>query len=465
MSKRNFNFVLVVFVLALFALTAGGCGGSSHHSSTSQMERFADTFGEIVDRMQEIASIASSDSAIMAAVQDIIPLYNSSNDQGVIYNIFKLVRPQDIDFNFNASQGNFNARMNYDLTKMHFKYENGKLADGYPTKDNSDFQIEVTSGDHTTTLTLTNSGSTSYWKSNAQMSYILSGIAQKAGYISSDVTVLLFNKVYSDINIKLDYKASSSASSVNLLTGTLSFSSDKTDVYPQTPRTTSYKLTITIPGLDNEKLNITGTRFVTNPSSSVMRTDADLSVTKNGENFFSFNAGIDATSSSGKASIKLNELIAKLTDKLALDMGATSSNQIDVSELLNLYNTGTDASKSEVESNAEAINKLVSPRVYIKNKLNSYIRAFAGTLGNYYHIRLGHQFVDDSLGVIYKLKEIVDEDDWANLQQIIKKLLPQIRVITGLMQNISGESGDSVIGVNLSQEIIQLLMQHFFAED
>ena len=465
MSKRKFNFVLVVFVLALFALTAGGCGGSSHHSSTSQMERFADTFGEIVDRMQEIASIASSDSAIMAAVQDIIPLYNSSNDQGVIYNIFKLVRPQDIDFNFNASQGNFNARMNYDLTKMHFKYENGKLADGYPTKDNSDFQIEVTSGDHTTTLTLTNSGSMSYWKSNAQMSYILSGIAQKAGYISSDVTVLLFNKVYSDINIKLDYKASSSASSVNLLTGTLSFSSDKTDVYPQTPRTTSYKLTITIPGLDNEKLNITGKRVVTNPSSSVMRTDAELSLTKNGENFFSFNAGIDATSSSGKASIKLNELIAKLTDKLVLDLGATSSNQIDVSKLLSLYNTGTDASETEVINNADAINALTSTKVYVKNKLNSYIKAFAGTLGNYYHIRLGHQFVDDSLGVIYKLKEIVDEDDWANLQQIIKKLLPQIRVITGLMQNISGESGDSVIGVNLSQEIIQLLMQHFFAED
>ncbi|MBQ9896345.1 MAG: hypothetical protein IJM40_03410 [Synergistaceae bacterium] len=465
MSKRKFNFVLVVFVLVLFALTAGGCGGSSHHSSTSQMERFADTFGEIVDRMQEIASIASSDSAIMAAVQDIIPLYNSSNDQGVIYNIFKLVRPQDIDFNFNASQGNFNARMNYDLTKMHFKYENGKLADGYPTSNNSDFQIEVTNGSHTTTLTLTNSGSTSYWKANAQMSYILSEVAQKAGYISSDVTVLLFNKVYSDINIKLDYKASSSASSVNLLTGTLSFSSDKTDVYPQTPRTTSYKLTITIPGLDNEKLNITGKRVVTNPSSSVMRTDADLSLTKNGENFFSFNAGIDATSSSDKASIKLNELIAKLTDKLALDMGATSSNQINISKLLDLYNTGTSASESEVESNAEAINKLVSPRVYIKNKLNSYIRAFAGTLGNYYHIRLGHQFVDDSLGVIYKLKEIVDEDDWANLQQIIKKLLPQINVITGLMQNIVSDSGDSVIGVNLSQEIIQLLMQHFFAED
>ena len=464
MSKRKFNFVLVVFVLALFALTAGGCGGSSHHSSTSQMERFADTFGEIVDRMQEIASIASSDSAIMAAVQDIIPLYNSSNDQGVIYNIFKSLTQQDIVL-ISGLETPFNARANFDITKWHFKYENGKLADGYPTNNNSDFQIEVTSGDHTTTLTLTNSGSMSYWKSNAQMSYILSGIAQKAGYISSDVTVLLFNKVYSDINIKLDYKASSSASSVNLLTGTLSFSSDKTDVYPQTPRTTSYKLTITIPGLDNEKLNITGTRVVTNPSSSVMRTDADLSLTKNGENFFSFNAGIDATSSSGKASIKLNELIAKLTDKLTLDMGATSSNQINISKLLDLYNTGTSASESEVESNAEAINKLVSPRVYIKNKLNSYIRAFAGTLGNYYHIRLGHQFVDDSLGVIYKLKEIVDEDDWANLQQIIKKLLPQIRVITGLMQNISGESGDSVIGVNLSQEIIQLLMQHFFAED
>jgi len=463
MSKRNFNFVLVVFVLALFALTAGGCGGSSHHSSTSQMERFADTFGEIVDRMQEIASIASSDSAVMAAVQDIIPLYSVSNDQGVIYNIFKSLTQQDIVLT-SGLETPFNARANFDITKWHFKYENGKLADGYPTKDNSDFQIEVTSGDHTTTLTLTNSGSTSYWKANAQMSYILSGIAQKAGYISSDVTVLLFNKVYSDINIKLDYKASSSASSVNLLTGTLSFIADKTDVYPQTPRTTSYNLTITIPGLDNEKLNITGTRVVTNPSSSVMRTDADLSLTKNGENFFSFNAGIDATSSSGKASIKLNELIAKLTDKLALDMGATSSNQINISKLLDLYTTGTSASESEVESNAEAINKLVSPRVYIKNKLNSYIRAFAGTLGNYYHVRLGHEFIDD-MGEIYKLKEIVDEDDWADLQQILKKLLPQIRVITGLMQNISGESGDSVIGVNLSQEIIQLLMQHFFAED
>ena len=463
MSKRKFNFVLVVFVLALFALTVGGCGGSSHHSSTSQMERFADTFGEIVDRMQEIASIASSDSAIMAAVQDIIPLYSVSNDQGVIYNIFKSLTQQDIVL-ISGLETPFNARAKFDITKWHFKYENGKLADGYPTKDNSDFQIEVTSGDHTTTLTLTNSGSTSYWKSNAQMSYILSEVAQKAGYISPDVTVLLFNKVYSDINIKLDYKASSSASSVNLLTGTLSFSSDKTDVYAQTPRTTSYNLTITIPGLDNEKLNITGTRVVTNPSSSVMRTDADLSLTKNGENFFSFNAGIDATSSSGKASIKLNELIAKLTEKLALDMGATSSNQINISKLLDLYNTGTDASESEVESKAEAINKLVSPRVYIKNKLNSYIRAFAGTLGNYYHIRLGHEFIDD-MGEIYKLKEIVDEDDWADLQQILKKLLPQIRVITGLMQNISGESGDSVIGVNLSQEIIQLLMQHFFAED
>ncbi|MBQ6909196.1 MAG: hypothetical protein IJQ29_03705, partial [Synergistaceae bacterium] len=329
MSKRKFNFVLVVFVLALFALTAGGCGGSSHHSSTSQMERFADTFGEIVDRMQEIASIASSDSAIMAAVQDIIPLYNSSNDQGVIYNIFKSITQQDIVLT-SGLETPFNARANFDITKWHFKYENGKLADGYPTNNNSDFQIEVTSGDHTTTLTLTNSGSMSYWKSNAQMSYILSGIAQKAGYISSDVTVLLFNKVYSDINIKLDYKASSSASSVNLLTGTLSFSSDKTDVYPQTPRTTSYKLTITIPGLDNEKLNITGTRVVTNPSSSVMRTDADLSVSKNGEDFFSFNASMDVSaSSSGSASIKLNELNTKLTDKLTLDMGATSSNQIN----------------------------------------------------------------------------------------------------------------------------------------
>ena len=465
MSKRKFNFVLVVFVLALFALTAGGCGGSSHHSSTSQMERFADTFGEIVDRMQEIASIASSDSAIMAAVQDIIPLYNSSNDQGVIYNIFKLVRPQDIDFNFNASQGNFNARMNYDLTKMHFKYENGKLADGYPTSNNSDFQIEVTNGSHTTTLTLTNSGSTSYWKANAQMSYILSEVAQKAGYISSDVTVLLFNKVYSDINIKLDYKASSSASSVNLLTGTLSFSSDKTDVYAQTPRTTSYNLTITIPGLDNEKLNITGTHVVTNPSTSSMRTDADLSVSKNGEDFFSFNAGMDVSaSSSGSASIKLNELNTKLTDKLVLDLGATSSNQIDVSKLLSLYNTGTDASETEVINNADAINALTSPKVYVKNKLNSYIRAFAGTIGNYYHVRLGHEFIDD-MGEIYKLKEIVDEEDWANLQQIMKKLLPQINVITGLMQNIVSDSGDSVIGVNLSQEIIQLLMQHFFAED
>ena len=464
MSKRKFNFVLVVFVLALFALTVGGCGGSSHHSSTSQMERFADTFGEIVDRMQEIASIASSDSAIMAAVQDIIPLYSVSNDQGVIYNIFKSLTQQDIVL-ISGLETPFNARANFDITKWHFKYEDGKLADGYPTKDNSDFQIEVTSGDHTTTLTLTNSGSTSYWKANAQMSYILSEVAQKAGYISPDVTVLLFNKVYSDINIKLDYKASSSASSVNLLTGTLRFSSDKTDVYAQTPRTTSYNLTITIPGLDNEKLNITGMRVVTNPSTSSMRTDADLSVSKNGEDFFSFNAGIDATSSSGKASIKLNELIAKLTEKLALDMGATSSNQINISKLLDLYNTGTDASESEVESKAEAINKLVSPRVYIKNKLNSYIRAFAGTLGNYYHIRLGHQFVDDSLGVIYKLKEIVDEDDWSTLQQIIKKLLPQINVITGLMQNIVSDSGDSVIGVNLSQEIIQLLMQHFFAED
>ena len=465
MSKRKFNFVLVVFVLALFALTVGGCGGSSHHSSTSQMERFADTFGEIVDRMQEIASIASSDSAIMAAVQDIIPLYNSSNDQGVIYNIFKSLTQQDIVL-ISGLETPFNARAKFDITKWHFKYENGKLADGYPTKDNSDFQIEVTSGDHTTTLTLTNSGSTSYWKANAQMSYILSEVAQKAGYISPDVTVLLFNKVYSDINIKLDYKASSSASSVNLLTGTLRFSSDKTDVYAQTPRTTSYNLTITIPGLDNEKLNITGMRVVTNPSTSSMRTDADLSVSKNGEDFFSFNAGMDVSaSSSGSASIKLNELNTKLTDKLVLDLGATSSNQIDVSKLLNLYNTGTDASKTEVESNADAINALTSTKVYVKNKLNSYIKAFAGTLGNYYHIRLGHQFVDDSLGVIYKLKEIVDEDDWSTLQQIIKKLLPQINVITGLMQNIVSDSGDSVIGVNLSQEIIQLLMQHFFAED
>ena len=196
-----------------------------------------------------------------------------------------------------------------------------------------------------------------------------------------------------------------------------------------------------------------------------MRTDADLSVSKNGEDFFSFNAGMDVSaSSSGRASIKLNELNTKLTDKLVLDLGATSSNQIDVSKLLDLYNTGTSASESEVESNAEEINKLVSPRVYVKNKLNSYIKAFAGTLGNYYHIRLGHEFIDD-MGEIYKLKEIVDEDDWANLQQIVKKLLPQINVITGLMQNIVGDSGDSVIGVNLSQEIIQLLMQHFFAED
>ena len=147
----------------------------------------------------------------------------------------------------------FEQRVNVDLTGTHFTSANGKLE----RKDGqSDFQLSITSNDHTTVLTITPSTKV-YWKANTLLSTVLNKYMEKNNIAWP--TTLLFNKVPADMTLKLTYQDNTSNSTpITLLSGTVSMTASGTDVYENSTHTDSFNLNLTLPGL-NRTINVKGT--------------------------------------------------------------------------------------------------------------------------------------------------------------------------------------------------------------
>jgi len=157
----------------------------------------------------------------------------------------------------------------------------------------------------------------------------------------------------------------------------------------------------------------------------------------NGSNILKANAAMDLSGSTDSANptvVSLAELDVNIADKIRL----AQSSSLDLLTLMGYYVTRADSSitTEEIVSDAEAINKLLSSAglaVYLNNSStkNADVRAKAGTIGNYNHVRFGLQFAGSN--EVELVREIANPEDLQKIRNIASGLAPMIQQLADLL--------------------------------
>ena len=465
MNKRSFSLVCALLCFALLAVTAGGCGGSSSHRSSNE-SKFAAAFTKIIDNVKEVSDAADESKIFFNVANDILAQYSGKSSfdlNGIIVNVIDSIRTgsstvTSASFSGTIGDVTFEQRVNVDLTGTHFTSANGKLT---RTDGHSDFQLSITSNDHTTVLTITPSTNV-YWKANTLLSTVLNKYMETNNIAWP--TTLLFNKVPADMTLKLTYQDNTSNSTpITLLSGTVSMTASGTDVYENSTHTDSFNLNLTLPGL-NRTINVTGTLSNTaNSNTSTVKAN-----TKFGD-LLSFSSTlineVDSTAIGKKDAVDttLTEFWTKLyNDLLNVDL-IGDGGSINLTKLMDLYNTGSKTTEATAIANAAEINKIIQDNeIYVNGKENSTIRAFAGYMAeNYDHVRFGLVFNDKPLEEPKLLRDIIAEAEMKKIKTLLTKVYPNILKLLQVSQNLSFLDL-SAIGINVDQAFLQAIFNEIF---
>ena len=462
MNKRSFSLVCALLCFALLVVTAGGCGGSSSHRSSNE-SKFAAAFTKIIDNVKEVSDAADESKIFFNVANDILAQYSGKSSfdlNGIIVNVIDSIRTgsstvTSASFSGTIGDVTFEQRVNVDLTGTHFTSANGKLT---RTDGHSDFQLSITSNDHTTVLTITPSTNV-YWKANTLLSTVLNKY-MKTNNIAWPTT-LLFNKVPADMTLKLTYQ--DNTSTITLLSGTVSMTASGTDVYENSTHTDSFNLNLTLPGL-NRTINVTGTLSNTaNSNTSTVKAN-----TKFGD-LLSFSSTlineVDSTAIGKKDAVDttLTEFWTDIyNDLLNVDL-IGDGGSINLTKLMDLYNTGSKTTEATAIANAAEINKIIQDNeIYVNGKENSTIRAFAGYMAeNYDHVRFGLVFNDKPLEEPKLLRDIIAEAEMKKIKTLLTKVYPNILKLLQVSQNLSFLDL-SAIGINVDQAFLQAIFNEIF---
>ena len=467
MNKRSFSLVCALLCFALLAVTAGGCGGSSSHRSSNE-SKFAAALSKIIDNFAETAEVAEEDGKLFNVVNDILAQYagtSSSDTNGIVVNVLESIRTGSstvTSASFSGTLGDvtFEQRVNVDLTGTHFTSDNGKLT---RTDGNSDFQLSITSNDHTTVLTITPS-TNSYWKANTLLSAVLNEYMESKN-IDAPVT-LLFNKVPATMNITLTYQDNTSNSTpLTLLSGTVSMTASGTDVYENTTREDKFDLNLILHALNKTTINAAGS--LSNTANSDNTSYTVKANTKFG-NLLNFNSTIvnkvnaQATKQSDAVTATVSEFEAKVYNNLLNFDLIGGGDSINLSKLIDLYNRGKSTTEAQAIANAADINEIIQDNeIYVNGNANSTMRAFAGYMAGYDHVRIGLVFHDKPLEEPKLIRDIVEETELKKIKTMLTKVYPNLLKLLQVSQNLSFLDL-SAMGINIDQEFLQAIFNEIF---
>ena len=248
---------------------------------------------------------------------------------------------------------------------------------------------------------------------------------------------------YSDatVNVKYDNET--------LLNGTINFNySDVTAVNPTTfgefvsamnPHTAKFDLELYPQASGKEyAVNIELDRSTTSTGTNAIRNANNIYMYRtNGSNILKANAAMDlsgSTESANPTAISMAELDVNVADKIRL----AQSNPLNLLSLMSYYVTRADSSVTpeEIVSDAAEINKLLSSAglaVYLNNSStkNADVRAKAGTIGDYNHVRFGLQFAGSN--EIELVRDIANPDDIKKIKTLAGSVAPMIQQLADLL--------------------------------
>ena len=172
------------------------------------------------------------------------------------------------------------------------------------------------------------------------------------------------------------------------------------------------------------------------------------------------NAGTDLTAtaaSSTPTAASLKALDLNIADKIRL----AQSSPLNLVNLMTYYVTraSSEITAEEVESDAAEINKLLSNAglaVYLNksSEKNADVRATAGKIGEYYHVRFGLQFVGSD--EVKLVRDIANPEDVKKIRTLAGSVAPMIQQLADLLTN------NGIITNVTNNEIIKTIFKDLF---
>ncbi|MBR2208420.1 MAG: hypothetical protein IJ859_06380 [Synergistaceae bacterium] len=472
MKKYNILFALL-FVFCVTIL-GGGCG-SSHSDNpiaANNSDQFVAAVGDVADDLQKIANDAFNDRKVVNAIEAIVRQYliTDPNDATIMNRaIGKTFSASDIKVVDLQDNPSFD-KIVYVKTwaNRHITAKDGVVAASDFQVGTVDFQLTVISGDHTTKLTVTPNSTTGYWQAFIASTQLLNKLFDKQlqAFDGADHNYLVLIYSYSDATIDVKYDDET------LLKGTIKISypgvtgvtPDTTGapVYAQTPHTAKFDLTL-YPQASGKDYNVkielernttsTGTNAISNVSNLKMYRTT-------GSNILTMNAGTDLTAtaaSSTPTAASLKALDLNIADKIRL----AQNSPLNLVNLMTYYVTRADSdiTPEEVESDAAEINKLLSNAglaVYLNksSEKNADVRATAGKIGGYNHVRFGLQFVGSD--EVELVRDIANQEDLQKIRTLAGSVAPMIQQLADLLTN------NGIITNVTSNGIIKTIFEDLF---
>ena len=143
-----------------------------------------------------------------------------------------------------------------------------------------------------------------------------------------------------------------------------------------------------------------------------------------------------------------------IADKIRL----AQSSALNLFTVMSYYytNASDEVTPEEIESDAAAINKLLSNAglsVYVNNSStkNADVRAKAGKIGNYNHVRFGLQFAGSD--EVELVREIANPEDIQKIRTLVSSVVPMLQQLTGIISN------SGVITNLTDNEVFQVILQ------
>ncbi|MBR1418854.1 MAG: hypothetical protein IJ576_07825 [Synergistaceae bacterium] len=473
MRKSNLSFILAALLLTFCLMTmTGGCGSSSSHSSSNR-DKFIDLVGDIADDLEAIAKSAVTNRKVVNAIEDVVGQYivlNSADSTLRDKAFFKsltdgFVRSEDISAASGFKVGLFcEAFSNKHIEVSHDVAE-------VTANHTTDFQLTVTSSDnHVTRLTVTPTSSTTYWQALSQASAFLNSLYVGA---ESQYEVLFFIKVYESANIKVEYKDASETSYTTLLDGTIDLSypnkSNGDYVYENTPHTTKLNFTLYPQDSKDYTVGIDLTRSATSNGTSTLDTKSELNMYRKSSSgststLLSLKAAAavtmpaNPTANVQPTAVSITELDINIADKIRL----AASDAIDIVKLMGFYVTGTSATEAQIEANAEKINDLFADAglsLYLNNRTVKAgdIKALAGTIGSFKHVRFGIQF--NNSDEVELVRDVVNPEDLQKIRSLIGSVSGQIQALSQLFES------SGLVGELSDNKIFQLILGDLLGAD
>ena len=268
------------------------------------------------------------------------------------------------------------------------------------------------------------------------------------------------------MNITLTYQDNTSNSTpLTLLSGTVSMTASGTDVYENTTREDKFDLNLILHALNKTTINAAGSRSNTANSDNTSYTVK--ANTKFG-NLLNFNSTIvnkvnaQATKQSDAVTATVSEFEAKVYNNLLNFDLIGGGDSINLSKLIDLYNTGKSTTEAQAIANAADINEIIQDNeIYVNGNANSTMRAFAGYMAGYDHVRIGLVFHDKPLEEPKLIRDIVEETELKKIKTMLTKVYPNLLKLLQVSQNLSFLDL-SAMGINIDQAFLQAIFNEIF---